>query len=361
MSTITNPLPPYTDDMLAELEADIRSRGIRIEALISDGPYLPGAMIDGFHRQKIADKIGIPLPTKRIPIHDEYEFELEQIKNNYMRRHLTQPQRIKLAMRQAELEEYRARERKFAGAPAPAGQPKGRSTEIAAEKLGIKRNQIEAAKKIYKFGDPQIIAEFEAGTLRPNAAVRKIKRATGQSPESVLAGTVANKLGELPTGTKFGAIIVMPLMRTKLFKAEPGRMMPNEMGALALHKIMTKNAIVAMQFTTRWLEDGFKAMRSLGLIHVATVTWVLDDGTQGEEGKYPLNERCRFFLLGTNGKVPESTKTTDVILGGRGTVVPRGLIDLLDEWVTDPGLVMFSEVKKPGWESWMPVSRGVTE
>lgn len=138
-------------------------------------------------------------------------------------------------------------------------------------------------------------------------------------------------------------------------------MMPNEMGALALHKIMTKNAIVAMQFTTRWLEDGFKAMRSLGLIHVATVTWVLDDGTQGEEGKYPLNERCRFFLLGTNGKVPESTKTTDVILGGRGTVVPRGLIDLLDEWVTDPGLVMFSEVKKPGWESWMPVSRGVTE
>lgn len=88
-------LPPLSEDEFAELVADIAEHGIE-QAIVVDEH---GVVIDGHHRQQIADELGIECPSVvRSGLSDEQKRSLA-LRLNLHRRHLSREQKRELVAR----------------------------------------------------------------------------------------------------------------------------------------------------------------------------------------------------------------------------------------------------------------------
>ena len=346
----TNPMPALSAQERAELKASIARDGFLTPIVKSAGPFAKGLIIDGFHRTEIAKELKVKVPETLVPIKTEADFRLAQIDANVNRRHLNVVQRAKMAMMREPWERARAKERQHAGALGEINQS-GRATEIAANAVGLKRNVYEEAKFVLTNAPSEIKKALEKGEISVHKAYTTAKRARGLDARSVLAKRVDQRISdELPSG-KFGAIILAPLWRTQRMKSEKGRFLPNEIQTLDVRSIATRDGIVMLWVLGQWLREGFDILEGWDARVFSIVTQVLDEAT----GTDTLRDRTRFAILATFGKMPAASRKTNAIMGGSVASIPPDAYALMDELVPDsPGLTMFTETKRSGWDCWNP-------
>lgn len=82
-------MPPLSPEEYSELEASIKEHGIQVPILIDED----GVVIDGHHRQKIAQELGIRCPKRQVIDKTESEKRTLALSLNVHRRHLTREQK----------------------------------------------------------------------------------------------------------------------------------------------------------------------------------------------------------------------------------------------------------------------------
>jgi predicted transcriptional regulator len=88
--------PPLTEEEYEALKADIAIRGVQVPVVIDE----TGAILDGFHRVRICEELGIKDYPKLRCMNLSHEQKIEQALNlNLLRRHLTLDQRDEIVTR----------------------------------------------------------------------------------------------------------------------------------------------------------------------------------------------------------------------------------------------------------------------
>ena len=82
-------MPPLSTEEYSELEASIKEHGIQVPILIDED----GVVIDGHHRQKIAQELGIRCPKRQATDKTESEKRTLALSLNVHRRHLTREEK----------------------------------------------------------------------------------------------------------------------------------------------------------------------------------------------------------------------------------------------------------------------------
>lgn len=85
-------MPPLSPEEYAELEESIRARGVLVPVLRAAG----GSVVDGHHRLRIAESLGIDCPSEYLDERSDAELRTMAFELNLHRRHLTREQRRQL-------------------------------------------------------------------------------------------------------------------------------------------------------------------------------------------------------------------------------------------------------------------------
>jgi ParB-like chromosome segregation protein Spo0J len=88
-------LPPLAPEVLAQLEASIRERGVEDPVAVDEA----GQTLDGHHRRMIAERLGVRYETRVVAGLTEDEKRLYAIRRNTERRQLSKAQRALIGMR----------------------------------------------------------------------------------------------------------------------------------------------------------------------------------------------------------------------------------------------------------------------
>jgi ParB-like chromosome segregation protein Spo0J len=184
MTLIIHPLAnifPYMEKAaFADLVTDIAQHGAREPIWLYEG-----AIIDGRHRYKAAQKAGVECPTREYVGSDPLGFVLSL---NLNRRHLNESQRAMVAANLANIDH---------GGNRKTDQTANLRLEVtqknAAEKLNISERTVAAAVKINKMAIPELAAEVANGNISINAASQIAKLSEAEQKDIVAAGPAAIK------------------------------------------------------------------------------------------------------------------------------------------------------------------------
>ncbi len=91
-------MPPLSAEEYAALRDDIAERGIVVPVVVDQH----GRLLDGHHRQRIADELQIDCPVEVRQVADDEDARKVAFTLNLTRRHLTREQRRELIAREAE-------------------------------------------------------------------------------------------------------------------------------------------------------------------------------------------------------------------------------------------------------------------
>lgn len=171
-------VPSMTEEEFARLREDIRENGLREPVTLYEGKIL-----DGRHRYRACEELGVKLKTAR---YTGYEPERFVASMNVARRHLTHTQITVIGVSLLEAAEKRALQRKAAGgAKAAPGRPAekdsadrhsvstGRATEEVADLLGVSARGLARAKRVSK-EDPELFEQIKQGEISIDAAHTKV-------------------------------------------------------------------------------------------------------------------------------------------------------------------------------------------
>lgn len=82
-------MPPLSPEEYSELEASIREHGIQVPIIVDES----GVVVDGHHRQKIAEHLGIDCPKRVLSSKSDSEKRTLALSLNVHRRHLNREQK----------------------------------------------------------------------------------------------------------------------------------------------------------------------------------------------------------------------------------------------------------------------------
>jgi len=148
-------VPTLTDDEYNSLKESIKENGLYLPIITT----ATGVILDGHHRFKICQELQIT-PKNAIRIFDNKLLEKKfVIESNLKRRQLNDFQKSELGIPLVEIEHELALKRQSdAGdsTPLESNDPKGKSTEIVAQKIGVSEKTFARAKKIIENAPEEI-------------------------------------------------------------------------------------------------------------------------------------------------------------------------------------------------------------
>lgn len=152
--------PEMDAGQYAELREDIRTNGLEVPVVT-----WKGQIIDGRHRAKACDELGVPLRTQEFRGTEE-RMHAHVVSLNMRRRHLSESQRSLVAAKLATLKDGQ----KKAGAPIGAA-----SQDDAARMLNVSRRSVQRGREVLTKGVPELVEAVEKGeaTIYAAAAVAK--------------------------------------------------------------------------------------------------------------------------------------------------------------------------------------------
>jgi hypothetical protein len=156
--------PEMNQDDYIALRSDIAARGLIEPVWVHDGQLL-----DGRHRARACDDLGIPCPSRLYEGPDPVGFVISL---NLHRRMLNESQRALIAARLANLKNGRPSRN--------SPNLESFSTEQAAKALHVGRGTVSNAQALLRSDRPQqaalLIEQVESGDLKVSAAVRELKK-----------------------------------------------------------------------------------------------------------------------------------------------------------------------------------------
>lgn len=159
-------VPALPELVYNNLKKSIKENGQWVPIVINQS----GIIIDGHHRFKICEELSI------IPRYEQLNFEnkLEEkkfvIECNLQRRHLNDFQRAELGIPLLEIEKELAKIRQEKGGLG-SNEPKGKSRDIVAKKIGVSSSTFERAKKIIENSDESVKQKLREGN--PHTSINK--------------------------------------------------------------------------------------------------------------------------------------------------------------------------------------------
>lgn len=155
--------------------ADIAANGLR------EAPWLyQGAVIDGRHRIRACEKLGIPCPTRVYSGDDPVSFVVSL---NLHRRHLDASQRAMVAARLANMKVGGDRVSEHS-----ANLQNAVSQSQAAELLNVSTRSVAAATKVRDEGAPELVRAVESGRVSVSTAATIAEAPKAKQVEIVARG-----------------------------------------------------------------------------------------------------------------------------------------------------------------------------
>ncbi len=168
---VANLFPEMDADDFAELVSDIKKHGV-LEAI-----WVTAAqeIIDGRHRYRACEQLGIECPTRTYKGDDPVAFVASL---NIHRRHMTKGELALAAARARQYYDEQARERQEDGRESggrgnkknsvenlPPSLDSGKSRDLAGKAFGVSGKYVDYATKVIENAVPEVVAAVEKGSM----------------------------------------------------------------------------------------------------------------------------------------------------------------------------------------------------
>jgi hypothetical protein len=168
-----NLFPMLQGQAFDELVDDIRQNGLK-EPVV----FYKGELLDGRNRYRACLVLGIKPDAAEIDEDENFDPLKWVLSMNLHRRHLTTSERAMVAAKIRQGFDDEAKERQTRK-PADSvvenlPQQKGKARDKAGDLLKVSGKSVDAATKVLKSGNDQVIAAVERGDMTVNAAVQKV-------------------------------------------------------------------------------------------------------------------------------------------------------------------------------------------
>ena len=354
------------------LKADIEERGIQdaLHVAKRDESYV---IISGHQRKRVGIDLGINVPCIiRDDLKEDWQIEEALIKDNLLRRHLNDYQKVRCGLELEPIEKLKAKKRQveLAGTRPkkeldlkesfPKGikdtkKEKGQTRDSVAKDVGFgSGRQYEKAKKVYKDAPDNIKEKWQAGKITTHRAymlVNKIDKVKAREKEKV-------ETPELPTG-KFNVIYADPPWKYD-FSVDTARSIEAHYPSMELEEICnldipdTENAILFLWATAPKLREALDVIKSWGYQYKTNAVWVKDKIGMG----YYFRNQHELLLVATKGDIhppPPKNRGASVINSPRGkhSKKPGDVYKVIEEMYPDARyLELFARETRERWKSW---------
>lgn len=184
--------PLLDDPLLDDLAEDIRVHGLQCPIWLFEGKIL-----DGRNRYIACQRSGIAPTYQDYGGDDPIGFVVSL---NLHRRHLDTNQRAMAGARVIKQYEAAAKERMLAGkrADPTANLPEGtaESREQAAALFDVSPRSVQSARRVIKYGTPELVAAVDEGKLAVSAAEKMTTLAPERQAELIVKGDLATATEE---------------------------------------------------------------------------------------------------------------------------------------------------------------------
>ena len=163
-------IPEIIEKDFNALKESIRKNGL--QSPIDVAP--DGTILDGHNRLKICEQLKKEPEFRVIAITDPLIQKQYAIESNFARRHLNTFQRAEMWLPLVEIEKQLAEQRQKAGTLAPK-EAKGKSTQRAAQKIGLSTTTLEHCLTILREGDDDLIDDLRKGKKNIFSAYKLVR------------------------------------------------------------------------------------------------------------------------------------------------------------------------------------------
>ena len=177
-------MPQLTEEEIDSLKQSIAKQGQLVPVDVTKKNSIV-ILLDGHHRFRILREMKKDIKVRYLEFEDSFSEKKYVIEVNLNRRHLSDINKVKLAMKLVELEEIESKKRKQKTFPKKGQQgfqrmsmqpckDTGTTDAIVAKKTGIKVRNVSKIKKILKHGSAELIRKVERGEKSINGAEREV-------------------------------------------------------------------------------------------------------------------------------------------------------------------------------------------
>jgi len=361
-----------TSEEYEALKEDIKNRGIQdpLHVVKQNGGYL---IVSGHRRAKIAKELDIKVPCiVRTDLKENWQIKEALIKDNLLRRHLTDYQKVRCGLELEPIERLKAKKRqveagKLFGEKHPKedmqnfaqalSSEKGQTRDIVAKAVGFGSGwQYEKAKKVYEEAPEPIKKQWQEGKLSTHAAYQKVKRLEQIEKQKEAVGEI-KPIEEI--GGKFDIIYADPPWEYN-FSVSDSRAIESHYPTMKLDEICklkipaAENAVLFLWVPQPKLREGLKVIDAWGFEYKTGMVWVKDRIGMG----YYVRGKHELLLIATRGKpelpLPEN-RPESVIEAPRTnhSEKPKVIYDIIEKMYPNKRyLEMFARSQHDGWVAW---------
>jgi len=358
-------MPPLSDAEYQELKEDIQKHGVLVPVEYDES----GNILDGYHRVKICEELGITEWPRLVRIGmTEDEKKEHAIILNIARRHITKEQRKELWI---ELRKQGKTLQQIADIDGTVSKQTVMRTLTDSVfpngKTDLPSTSIGKDGKTYPTRKPRkSVYLSEKAVKQANALPEKFKESvlTGQSKP--MEARREAKIEEL------SKTVSLPDSKYRVILADPpwsyGNTQPDyqteqrdhypvmeldEICAMPIKDMVTDNAVLFLWVTSPILEDSFKVIHSWGFQYKASFVW---DKVKHNMGHYN-SVRHEFLLVCTRGSCqPDVRKLFDSVITEERTEhskKPECFYEIIETlYPYGKRLELFARSKRYGWDSY---------
>lgn len=343
-------LPPLSEDDYQRLAADIKERGVLVPIDVDED----GTVLDGHHRLKIADSLGLECPKNVIRGLTEEGKILHAAMMNVARRHMTASQKGALGVEVEERLGKLARGRQGTRTDLqPPGKVSGKFSEAreeAAQIVGANPHYVSDAKRI-KTEAPDIFEQVAAGEVTiPQAKVQINKRQRQQ---------VQQRRVEQPSG-KYQTIVIDPPWQMEKIQREKypeqvgfdyPTMTEDELAAFPVPEIAEDDCHLYLWTTHKHLPMALRLAQAWGFRYQCVMTWVKNVGFTPYSWMYST-EHVLFCRKGSLDLLQNGRRLDFHASRREHSRKPDEFYDLVRECSPGPRIDIFSREKRDGFDQY---------
>ena len=356
------------------LKGDIEERGIQ-DALHIAKRGKSYIIISGHQRKKIGIELGISVPCIiRNDLKEDWQIEEALIKDNLLRRHLNDYQKVRCGLELEPIEKLKAEKKKVeAGKLYGKEHPKGKEIEanlthphknrspqtrdIVAKQVGFgSGSQFDKAKKVYKDAPDNIKKEWKEGKISTHSAFQKIKKHDKNKAREKELEEQKDQInnGVIPPDNLFDVIVIdPPWPYGRSYDPDGSRVASPypEMSIETLENLKIpcgKDCILWLWTTNAFMNDAYYLLDKWGATPKTILTWDKQIIGMGSWLR-GITEHCILAVKG-HPKVNLTNQTTLISEKRREHSRKPGIFyNMVDNLCTGYKLDYFSREKREGW------------
>lgn len=343
-------LPELAADDYARLRADIAERGVLVPVEVDEH----GAILDGHHRQRIADELGVECPTVTRIGMAEHEKRLHAVALNLARRHLTDAQKVMLGRTIEPDVAEAARGRMAEGGRSGQVSDPSESRDEVARQVGLgsgrtyerHRDTLAKAEKVA----PDTVAKAERGEV----TMREVAKAVRHAEKAERVAELADRQPTVTVGV-FTTVAIDPPWRydnTATRAAAADHYPTMSLDELAdLYVPAADDAHLYLWVTNPFMRQGFDLLDAWGFTYKTTLTWTKPQIGLGNFFR-SATEHVLFAVRGNLPTLTDNTPTWFTADRRQHSEKPDEFYDLVEANSPGPRLEMFARRPRPGWDVW---------